>query len=258
MAENSESEKMQIRVHGTDEQPTLIYLAGLHGDWTLIGDFRKQVADKVRFVEITYPRTVVWSLDNYAEALEQCLAKYGITSGWLLAESYGSQVAWQLAARKNFSIQAIVLAGGFVKYPLPGGVWFARTSLKLFPLPLLIWLLVAYGKIARIRYRRAPETLLALNEFIARRTELDRQAMVHRLDQISAFDPRKIVRQLQIPVYQLSARLDPVVPFPLVRHWLRKNCPALRGTVAIGAIDHNLLTTAHYKCAQQILAWMGR
>lgn len=258
MADASSLEKLQIRIHGADHLPTLIYLPGLHGDWTLIGDFRKHLAGKVRFVEFTYPRSLTWSLDDYAKAIEKSLAQNGIASGWLLGESYGSQLAWQLAARKKFPAEAIVLAGGFVKFPFRWGVKFARTSLKHFPLRLLIWLLVAYGKIAHLRYRHAPETLTALNEFLDRRTELDKQAAVHRLDQITAFDPREMARRIHAPVYCLGARLDPVVPQIFVRQWLKKNCPALRAAELFFGFDHNILATAHAKCARQILAWMGR
>ena len=251
-------EKLQIRIHGAAHLPTLIYLPGLHGDWTLIGDFRKHLASKVRFVEFTYPRTLTWTLDDYAEAIEKSLAQNGITSGWLLGESYGSQLAWSLAARKKISVEAIVLAGGFVKFPVRPGVWVARTSLKLIPLGFMIRLFVGYGKIARFRFRYSPETLTALNEFLTRRTELDRQAMLHRLKQITEFDPREIARNTQCPVYYLSAWLDPVVPFFLVRRWLRKNCPGLRDVKSFPTFDHNILATAHAKCANQILAWMQR
>ena len=250
-------ENLQIRIHGATHLPTLIYLPGLHGDWTLIGDFRKHLAGKVRFVEFTYPRTLTWSLDDYAEAIEKSLAQNGITSGWLLGESYGSQIAWKLAARQKFSVTAIVLAGGFVKFPVRPGVWVARTSLKLIPLGFMIRLFVGYGKIARLRFRYSPETLTALNEFLARRTELDRQAMLHRLKQVAEFDPREIARHIHCPVYYLSAWLDPVVPFFLVRRWLRNHCPGLRDVQSFRTFDHNILATAHAPCAQQILNWMN-
>src|ERR1035438_3914147 len=84
-------EKLQLRVHGDDSLPTLIYLPGLHGDWTLVGGFLQALDGRVRFVEITYPRTLVWSLEDYAAAIETALAQNGIASGWLLGESFGSQ-----------------------------------------------------------------------------------------------------------------------------------------------------------------------
>ncbi|MEI7807808.1 MAG: hypothetical protein WCJ07_04915 [Verrucomicrobiota bacterium] len=85
-------EELQLRIHGDASLPTLIYLPGLHGDWTIIGGFRRALAGRARFVEFTYPRTLDWSLDDYAAAIESALEKNGITTGWLLGESYGSQI----------------------------------------------------------------------------------------------------------------------------------------------------------------------
>ena len=107
-------EELQMRVHGDAGTPTLIYLPGLHGDWTLIGRFRKALKQRVRFVEVTYPRTLEWSLEDYAAGVEAALADRGINRGWVLAESFSSSVAWRLVSRKNFRIDGLVLAGGFV------------------------------------------------------------------------------------------------------------------------------------------------
>ena len=98
------TEKLQIRIHGAPVLPTLIYLPGLHGDWTLISGLRKHLAGQVRLVELTYPRTLEWSLDDYAANIETLLDQHGITEGWLLGESYGSQVLWPLVGRGNFRI----------------------------------------------------------------------------------------------------------------------------------------------------------
>ena len=109
-------DQLQLRIYGDASLPTLIYLPGMHGDWTLIGGFRKAVLGKVRFVEMTYPRTTTWSLDDHAAAIEDALAQNGITSGWLLAESFGSQPMWAMIARGKFQAQGIILAGGFVRH----------------------------------------------------------------------------------------------------------------------------------------------
>src|SRR5215475_4030811 len=98
------TEQLQIRIHGPDSLPTLIYLPGLHGDWTLIGSFRHALGNRVRFVEITYPRTLTWSLDGYAANVERALAEKGITRGWLLGESFSSQVVWPIVTRGRFQI----------------------------------------------------------------------------------------------------------------------------------------------------------
>ena len=140
----------------------------------------------------------------------------------------------------------------------------ARFESQNVPYPLfalsgfMIWLFVSYGKIARPRHPYSPETLTALNEFLTRRTELDRQAMLHRLGQVAEFDPRDIARSTRLPVYYLSAKYDLAVPFFMVRPWLRNNCPSLHDVKSIPTFDHNILATSHAECASQILAWMQR
>src|SRR5436189_2396948 len=114
MQNTPKSNDMQIRVHGTADEPTLIYLPGLHGDWTLVSSFGAAVSGRVRFVEFTYPRTLTWSLEDYARSIECCLREHGITRGWLLGESFGSQIIWPLLAEagRGFEADGVVLAGG--------------------------------------------------------------------------------------------------------------------------------------------------
>ena len=76
--------------------PTLIYLPGIHGDWTLVSSFRERMKSHVRFVEFTYPRTLAWSLEDYARAVLDALKANAIREGIILGESFSSQVAWPL------------------------------------------------------------------------------------------------------------------------------------------------------------------
>jgi pimeloyl-ACP methyl ester carboxylesterase len=249
-------EELQLRFYGEASLPTLIYLPGLHGDWTLIGGFRHAIADKVRFVEVTYPRTLTWSLEDYAAAIESALAQNGVTNGWLLGESFASQVVWTLVARGKFQAQGVILAGGFVKHPMRRAVRLAEKLTGRISTAFFVWIIFGYAKIARFRYRRSPETLAKIDEFVSRRTELDRRAAQHRLHLIAQNDPSAIARQTKLPVLGLSGVLDPIVPWPLVRRWLRKNCPALRDYKVIRTADHNVLSTAPREAAKQILEWM--
>jgi pimeloyl-ACP methyl ester carboxylesterase len=249
-------ERLQLRVHGEASQPALIYLPGLHGDWTLIGSFRQAVAGKVRFVEMTYPRTLTWSLDDYAAAIESALAGSSISSGWLLGESFGSQPMWTLVARGRFQARGVILAGGFVKHPLLRAVRLAEMLTGRMSDALFIRIIFGYAKIARFRYRHSPETLATLGEFIARRTELDRRAAQHRLHLIAENDPCAVACRTKLPVYGLSGILDPIVPWPLIHRWLKRNCPALRDYKVITHADHNVLSTAPREAAGQILKWM--
>ena len=164
-------EELQLRIYGDASLPTLIYLPGLHGDWTLVGGFRKHVLGKVRFVEVTYPRTLDWSLDDYGAAIESALAQSHITSGWLLGESFGSQVLWVLAGRGEFRADGIILAGGFVKHPMRWAVRLLEMIFGRISMSVLVWMIFSYGKIARLRYRHSPEVVADIDEFIVRRTD---------------------------------------------------------------------------------------
>src|SRR6185436_19430483 len=105
------------RIHGHAGLPALIYLPGLHGDWTLVASFRAAVKDRVRFVEFAYPCRSDWTLADYATNAAAALAAHGVNEGWLLAESFSSQVAWTALrlreeSRIPFAPQGLILAGG--------------------------------------------------------------------------------------------------------------------------------------------------
>jgi len=68
------NETVVVRVHGSSALPVLIYLPGIHCDWTLIASFRQRGAARVRFVEMAYPRASTWSLQDYSSRIEEALA----------------------------------------------------------------------------------------------------------------------------------------------------------------------------------------
>src|SRR5262249_3805089 len=131
-------EHLQIRIHGDDSLPTLIYLPGLHGDWTLISALRSQLAGKVRFVEFTYPRSLEWTVPDYSAAISKALNEHEIRSGWLLGESFGSQPSWGLVdmnqrGNESFRVEGVILAGGFVKHPWQWGPGTFRKIGRMTP-----------------------------------------------------------------------------------------------------------------------------
>lgn len=252
------TESVELRVHGPASLPTLIYLPGLHGDWTLVGSFRRALNGRVRFVEMTYPRTLTWSLDDYAAAIESALANQGIIGGWLLGESFGSQLVWAMAARHRFELDGIILAGGFVRHPAR---WAARIAEWLggsIPMGLIARMLFGYAKVARFRYRRSPEVLNGVEEFIARRRiAFDREAAVHRLHLLVENDPCRVAGAANVSVYALTGGLDPIVPWFRVRRWLRKHCSSLKGYKVIWRADHTVLATAPEPAAEQVIKWIS-
>jgi pimeloyl-ACP methyl ester carboxylesterase len=256
-------EEIQLRIHGAAGLPTLIYLPGLHGDWTLVASFRAAVKDSLRFVEFTYPRTVTWSLEDYARAVIETLNANDIHSGWLLGESFSSQVAWKIVelttdkAAMEFSPSSVVLVGGFTRYPILAGVRLVRAINRMMPASLMRIALSIYAAYARLRHRGAPETRANIDEFIARRTEPDRQAILHRYGLILTSNAAAVASQCSLPVYYLSGFVDPVVPWLFVLPSLRRKCPGFRGSRIIFNADHNVLGTAPKKSAEQILRWIN-
>ncbi len=249
------SEKIQIRIHGSGTRPTLIYLPGLHGNWTLIGVFRKTLGNRVRFAEISYPPTLDWTMEDYAAAVESCLAEHGITNGWLLAESFSSQVAWRILARKNFKAEGLILAGGFVRHPTQWGARLAERIVGGASLGSISRVLSGYAKVSRIRFRKSPEAMEGIHEFIAGFDEEQRREATHRLRLVAENDPRVAAREVKVPVYALTGVLDPIVPWPWVRGWLKKNCPTL-AAYRIFLADHNVLGTAPRRAAEQVVRWI--
>jgi pimeloyl-ACP methyl ester carboxylesterase len=252
------NERLHLRIQPGPDPPTLVYLPGLHGDWTLAGSFRAALRGKARYVDITYPRTLTWSLDEYADTIESALRNEGVDHGWLLGESFGSQVVWPMVARpRGFRVDGVVLANGFVRHPVPWGVRIAAVATDRVPTPCASAFLRLYSWYGRFRHRQAPETLADLEEFVARRTELDRAAAAHRLRLIAAADCRETARRMKLPVYYLAGLVDPIVYWCWERHWLRRHCPGYRGGRTVFKADHNVLGTAPRQAAAQILKWIA-
>ncbi len=250
---------VQVRAHGPVSAPALVYLPGLHGDWTLVSSFRAVIRDRVRFVEITYPRTLEWSLEQHALRIEAALISHDIRHGWLLGESFGSQILWPLAARSGhgFTVDGAILAGGFVRHSVILGVRLAQFMSTRWPRWFLRAGLAAVCQYAAFRHGRTPETLAGLEEFRVRRLEpLDRLAIQHRLGLIAETDLRPIASQVRLPVFALIGLVDPLVPALPVWLWLRRHCPGYRGARLIARADHNVLGTAPHQSARQILQWM--
>jgi pimeloyl-ACP methyl ester carboxylesterase len=255
---------LQIRIHGDPSLPALIYFPGLHGDWTLVASFRKRLAGQIRFVELIYPRTITWTLADYACEILKILHLHGIRSGWLLGESFGSQVVWAVmenlaesSEASQFTPLGVVLAGGFITHPRKWAVRLAGQILAKTPKELIkksFWVYRIYG---RIRYKHAPESLVAVSEFLARRNEMDRQAMLHRLRLIEHADFRRVASGTSVPVFYLTGFVDPIVPWISAGPQLKRYCPTLRARKMILKADHNVLGSGAQQSARLILAWMG-
>jgi pimeloyl-ACP methyl ester carboxylesterase len=267
---------MQLRVHDQGLEPTLVYLPGLHGDGTLLGGFRQAAAGRLCLAEFTYPRREDWALADYAREVEAMLIERGLNRGWLLGESFSSQVVWAIVARQSgqpgrfpvsaketiapsFHPQGLILAGGFVRHPLPLCVSLGYQASRCIPIWLLHGLCQLWAWSAERRRACSAEVAAGLREFVARRTSsLDRAAITRRYRIIVENDLRAVARCTNLPVFLLSGRFDPIVPWPCVRPWLRRHCPGFRDSRIIRGAGHVVLLDAPVESIDQILHWIAR
>jgi len=164
-----------------------------------------------------------------------------------------------MAARPPcFRPLGLILAGGFVRYPV---IWAVRIAVRVssaIPLSCVKLFCVGYARYARFRHKRAPETLASVAEFVANRTlEADRRAIVHRYRLIADNDLGPAARRCALPVYYLAGLVDPLVPWCYVRWWLSRHCPGYRGGRMIWRADHNVLGTAPTASQELIWRWMN-
>ena len=111
------------------------------------------------------------------------LAEHGIRTGWLLGESFGSQIVWEIVSAERFRAKGVILAGGFARHPFP---WMASLAARLVgrsSFKLLTSAFRGYVRVSRARFRRSPETLACLDEFLARRAV--QNLPYHRLRAVS-------------------------------------------------------------------------
>ena len=257
-------EGFQIRIHGDEALPTLVYLPGLHGDWTLITAFRTALEGRVRLVEISYPDSLTGSIEEYAGEINDLLLLNRISSGWLLGESFGSQVAWGLLDAMagttekgvRFRAEGLILAAGFVKHFWKWGprfmlwigeitpMWLYRLELKMLECSTFVF---HWNELVARQ---------SVREFVLRRTELNRRAMRHRLIALDAYDSRPVAKQARLPVFYLGGLLYPLVPGFQVCHWLKKNCPGYKGGKILWLANHVVLNSSAKRAANIAVQWM--
>lgn len=245
---------VSIRVHD-GAGPTVIYLPGIHGDWGLIGAFRRELGGRVRFVEFAYSKEEI-GLDRLAELVHAELTARGVTSGWLLGQSFGSQVGWALMAR-GFKADGVVLAGGFVRHPWPWGACLFQALLSGVPSAVVNPAYRGYTAVCNALARRGPEEAEELMAFARERGSAEWRAMSWRLSLIAGSDPRGTARAMTGPVHYLGGMIDPLVPWPLVIRWLKRECPGYSGEVIIRSADHNVLGSSPRESAERVLGWIG-
>lgn len=248
-----------IKINSPECSPILVYLPGIHGDSSLARKIRPYFENKICFVEIEYSKRTDLSLKDYGKNIERLITDAGIKECWLLAESFGSQVAWEIVSRKrSFAVKGIILAGGFVRHPFIPGVKVVRAISKTLSIRSIELWLRFYIAFCKLFFRQNNKQHQPVpDQFVKNRLdEADRDAIVARYGMIIQSDYRSVAGSVSVPVFFMSGRWDFIVPWVPVLRWLKKNCPGFREYKIIQGADHPVLSAAPEQSAAQILKWI--
>ncbi|MCL5271004.1 MAG: alpha/beta hydrolase [bacterium] len=240
--------------------PTVVYLPGVHGDWTPLGWLRPHLARATRLVETAYPRQAEWTLVDHAASLARLIGRLDGRPVHVLAESFGSLVGWQFALDYPGCAASLILAGGFTRPPHPFQVGAARAGLRLVPRRVFEKGMDLY--LARVaHYAGAPVPGLdgATPPFAAVRGRRGRRALMNRLRLIQHADFRGRLNEIGMPVAYLGGAADRIVPVreevAVLERVLAPVC-RFRSRIIPGA-PHPILPACAREAARFVMEWIN-
>jgi pimeloyl-ACP methyl ester carboxylesterase len=216
--------KLIFQVSGPINSPLVIYLPGIHGDWTPLEAARDALTDHVRLVEVEYPKEPDWDMARYAHSVKELLDAFGVEKAHFVAESFGSLVAWEFALQEMHRVQSLILVGGFTSTPGALKTLAAKAGLNLVPTGLFETAVEWYS---RSKGRR--KTLFHEHEGVQPYSSLqtpkglkglvNRLAHVHKANYIPQLDT------MQFPVRYIGGDRDPIIPVAGEISILHKSLP---------------------------------
>lgn len=243
---------------GKEDSPPVVYLPGVHGDWTPLARARSLLNAEVRLVEAAYPRLSHWKLEDFARALEELLDALELESAHLVGESFGSLVAWEFGVSRPERVRSLLLVGGFSQPPPFGGAAIARHALSLMPTVLLeagVDLYVAHQN-WRGQHRLPPAE--GARPYAAVRTSRGRRATANRMQIIQRTDFRPHLPRVAFPVRYIGGEKDRLVS-------VRREVGTLESHLSpacdfqsrvLPAAPHMIIASHPEQTAAQIKSWV--
>jgi pimeloyl-ACP methyl ester carboxylesterase len=254
----NQNQSLLYRISGPPDAPVLIYIPGIHGDWTPMRRLQPLLSQRLRLVEVAYPRAPEWSLEDYTARLLDLFLLLDIGPAHLLAESFGSLIGLDFALHCPERVRSIVIAGGFCSSPGRLRVGLARRLLGLIQPRIFEWGIDLYLAWV-IRGRLPIEGDFREDFFPASRTRRGWQAVLSRLDIIRRTDFRPRLARLRTPIFYLGGSRDWVVPvrrtIDLFKRCLHESC-VFRNLVIPGA-PHAILPACARSISGIITDWVG-
>lgn len=191
-----------MAVAEVDGFPTLVLLPGLDGTGQLFDRFREVLGPDLSIQVIRYPESGPQDADTLATWVRKHLPTAPFV---LVAESFSGPVAIRLASEPPPGLAGMVLCATFASNPRPRLAWM-RSFLPILPLfPALApalgpWLFGRYGSRS---LRQQVQNALTL---------VSSQTLKARLKQVLTQDVSGLCRRVAVPVLDLRAQEDRLVP----------------------------------------------
>lgn len=234
----------------------ILFLPGVHGDWTPQLAARPLLNREFRFIETAYPRIATWSMDDFARALKQLLDDLGIESAHIVAESFGSLILWQFGLTHPKRVRSGTLLGGFSRPPRFRGAAAASVALRAMPTSLLESIIDIY--VARRTALGEKRDCFEMGAYPAARTRQGRYATANRLVMIQTSDFRNRLREVEFPVRYLGGARDIVVPVRREIATLRAQLPPdcdFRSELVAGA-PHAMIPSHAEEIVRHLRRWI--
>ncbi len=250
--------ELVYRIRGAEGAVPVVYLPGVHGDWTPQAAASQILAGAFRLVEISYPKEPLWRMRDYASAVVSLLDRLEIESAHVVAESFGSLVGWEFGLEHQSRVRSMVIVGGFCQPPGPRKVLLAKWGLSVLPTGLFERGVNAYVAIRKHQGKlEHPEMEVDL-PYAAVRSDLGRIATVSRFELICTSDYRHQLHEVSFPVRYIGGDSDLIVP---VKREIRTLGELLSGQVGfqsrlIADAPHMIISSHPVETAGQIADWI--
>lgn len=217
--------------------PQLVLLPGLDGTGTLFRGFVAEMSSEFTTTVVQYPATPA-SYNELAVFVGEYLPQDPFV---LIAESFSTPLAIQIAAGHPESLGGLVLCAGFVQSPLRG---IQRViALALAPLAFRIKLPSSAIRYALLGVRASDELVQSIRIAV---DSVPPATLVQRLRSVLQCDQRRALTEIDVPVLHISAKRDRLVDSSCTEEIL-----SLRPDTKFAEVDgpHLILQSEPTRCA---------
>ena len=213
------------QISGPEDAPAMVYLPGVHGDWTANESARTHLSRETRLIEVAYPRNAAWTLADFSNALRRLLDRLNLTSVHVAGESFGSLVAWETAFGHPELIKSLLLVGGFAQPPAYRVATSAKWALRGMPTFVLETGIDIYVYYKDLKGERRLGRRSGVSPYPAVRTRKGKLATASRMGIIERTDVRERLHRLQQPVRYIGGDSDSVIGVHRELSTLRQHLP---------------------------------